>query len=67
LQLSLSNIKQQALIFEVDDVVDGLVVLANGTQRWYPGRIALVNGNSTYSVKYLDGDIHENKIPAEIR
>ena len=67
LQLQLSHIRHQDMTFILDDVVDGLWVLANGTQRWYPGRISCVNTNGTYSVKYLDGDVHENKTCAEIR
>ena len=67
LKLQLSHIKHQDATFVLDDVVDGLWVLANGTQRWYPGRISVVNLDGTYSVKYLDGDVHENKTCAEIR
>ena len=68
LQLQLSNLRHQdPTSFLLDDVVDGLWILANGTQRWYPGRINAVNANGTYAVKYLDGDVHEEKILAEIR
>lgn len=67
LQLHLSNIMQQGLSYQIDDVVDGLWVLANGTQRWYPGRISAVNKDGTYEVKYLDGDVHKDKKSSEIR
>ena len=68
LKLQLSNIRaQDHTIYLLDDVVDGLWVLSNGTQRWYPGRITAVNSNGTYSVKYLDGDVHEEKKITEIR
>ena len=68
LQLQLSNLRQQdPTSFLLDDVVDGLWILSNGTQRWYPGRINAVNSNGTYSVKYLDGDVHQEKIISEIR
>lgn len=67
LQLQLSGIRQQDVIFLLEDTVDGMCVLPNGTHRWYPGRITAVNINGTYTVKFLDGDVHENKIACEIR
>ena len=67
LQLQLSGIRQQDISFVVDDTVDGMCILPNGTQRWYPGRISLVNFDGTYSVKFMDGDVHDNKIASEIR
>lgn len=67
LQLQLSNIRQQDALFSVGDAVDGLWILGNGTQRWYPGRISLVGADGTYSVEYMDGDVHEGKHFSEIR
>lgn len=67
LQLQLSGIRQQEVAFLLEDTVDGMCVLPNGTQRWYPGRITAVNADGTYTVKFMDGDVHENKIACEIR
>lgn len=67
LQLQLSGIRQQDISFVLDDTVDGICILPNGTQRWYPGRISLVNSDGTYSVKFMDGDVHDNKVASEIR
>lgn len=51
----------------IDDAVDGNFKLSNGTSRWYPGRITAVNGDGTYALTYLDGDVHLNKEASEIR
>ena len=51
----------------IDDAVDGNFKLSNGTSRWYPGRITAVNGDGTYALTYLDGDVHLNKDASEIR
>jgi hypothetical protein len=67
LQLQLSGIRQQEVAFLLEDTVDGMCVLPNGTHRWYPGRITAVNADGTYTIKFLDGDVHENKIACEIR
>jgi hypothetical protein len=53
--------------FELDDLVDGLVTLANGTSRWYPGKIVAVNLDDTYDIKYSDGDYNSGKHIDEIR
>jgi hypothetical protein len=53
--------------FAVEDCVDGLVKLSNGTTRWFPGKIARVNADETYDVSYLDGDYHSSKTDGEIR
>jgi hypothetical protein len=37
-KLELSGIEQEEIVpFSLNDVVDGLFILSNGTQRWYPG------------------------------
>ena len=65
--LPLWQIKPSVQTYMVDDAVDGLYKLSNGTQRWYPARITAVNADSTYVLQYLDGDIHPNKESTEIR
>ena len=67
LALPLWQIKPLAVLYVIDDAVDGQCKLANGTLRWYPGRVTAVNTNGTYSVQYLDGDIHTNKESHELR
>ena len=67
LALPLWEIKPLQVLYVIDDAVDGQCRLANGTLRWYPGRVTAVNTNGTYSVQYLDGDIHTNKESNEIR
>ena len=60
-------LKPQFPAFAVEDAVDGQHRLSNGTQRWYPGRITAVHSDGTYSLTYLDGDVHANKDSSEIR
>ena len=67
LVLPLWQIKPLILLYVIDDLVDGLCKLSNGTQRWYPGRITSTNMDGTYSLRYLDGDVHTNKESNEIR
>ena len=65
--LPLWNIKPAIPLYILDETVDGQYKLANGTTRWYPGRIIAVNPNGSYDIRYLDGDIHLNKDNSEIR
>ena len=60
-------LKPQFPVYAVEDAVDGQHMLSNGTQRWYPGRITAAHSDGTYSLTYLDGDVHTNKDPSEIR
>ena len=51
--------------YAVGDRVRGRWVLANGKERWFPGRIVAeaeqraAGGDSCYHVKYDDGDEEE--------
>ncbi len=58
----------QVVRFEIDDQVDGMCVLANGSKRWFPGKIIAVDAPSnTYSLLFNDGDISTHKPAEEIR
>jgi hypothetical protein len=67
LKLLLNDIKKKDSVFVIEDPVDGQCSLGNGAQRWYPGKISQANIDGTYTILYLDGDIHENKARNEIR
>jgi hypothetical protein len=58
-KLELSGIKQQEIApFSLNDVVDGLFILSNGTQRWYPGEILYIRIYVyTYICMFIDEDI----------
>jgi hypothetical protein len=45
-----------ASTFKVDEEVDALCTLPNGTTRWFPGVIIAVSGGK-YEVKCSDGEI----------
>lgn len=56
-----SNVKAGAMrkipLYEKGDKVEARF---KGKNKWYPGVISLVNGNSTYNLVYDDGDAEEN-------
>ncbi|CBJ33057.1 conserved unknown protein [Ectocarpus siliculosus] len=52
----------------VGDRVDGLVSVKRGRPRWFPGRVAGMNGDDgTVHVCFDDGDEEIRKDPAELR
>lgn len=52
----------------VGDRVDGLVSVKRGRPRWFPGRVAGINGDDgTVHVCFDDGDEETRKDPAELR
>jgi hypothetical protein len=58
--------------YKVDDKIDGNFLLANGTKRWFPGKILAVHNAptakaTTYDVKYDDGEIVHNVTLEDIR
>lgn len=67
LTLPLWQMKPPSPSYMLDEAVDGHFKLGNGSMRWYPGRITGVNADGTFTLTYLDGDVHPNKDPSEIR
>lgn len=67
LTLPLWQMKPLSPSYMMEEAVDGHYKLGNGTMRWYPGRITGINSDGTYTLTYLDGDVHPNKEPSEIR
>jgi hypothetical protein len=54
--------------YAVGDCVDGLCILQNGTQRWYPGKISAVDlQRQLYSIQFEDGDIAVDRPTSDIR
>ncbi|CAN0291370.1 unnamed protein product, partial [Ectocarpus sp. 12 AP-2014] len=52
----------------VGDRVDGLMSVKRGRPRWFPGRVAGINGDDgTVHVCFDDGDEEIRKNPAELR
>ncbi len=47
--------------FKINDMVEAR---HKGGNKWYPGRVKLVDGRGTYSIRYADGD-EEARVPAE--
>ena len=54
-------------VYQVNDSVDGLFTVTNGTQRWYPGKITAVNADGTYDITYNDGDREKSKHISAVR
>jgi len=46
--------------YAVDDTVDALCVVQNGSKRWYPGKIIKINFDGTYNLLFTDGELRKN-------
>lgn len=57
--------------FKIDDLVDGLCILPNGSKRWFPGKILEViprlQGEFLYTILFNDGEMGKEKSKEEIR
>jgi hypothetical protein len=57
--------------FQLNELVDGLCTLPNGTKRWFPGKIIEVKGSNNssfmYTILYNDGEINRDKKEEDLR
>ncbi len=53
--------------YDVNEMVEALYVLPNGSKRWYSGTVTAINSDGTYHITYSDGDQEPDKPITMIR
>jgi hypothetical protein len=57
----------QPLPYAIDDSVDALCVVQNGSKRWYPGKIIKENFDGTFNILFNDGELQKNVNASDMR
>ena len=49
----------EPLSYLIDDSVDALCVVQNGSKRWYPGKVIKANFDGTFNILFNDGELRK--------
>ena len=55
------------LSYAIDDSVDALCIVQNGSKRWYPGKIIKENFDGTFNILFNDGELQKNVNTSDMR